>query len=116
VVEDDRPCLTVIGDHDITTAGNGAQGLELVRHGPPPDLIITDIMMPEMDGLDMVKAIKADPATAAIPVIILSAKADQQAHEAGQDVGAVNYLTKPLTSTRLLGAIRASFQTSSGRR
>ena len=70
-----------------------------------PDLIICDVMMPELDGYDVLKLLRKEPATATIPFIFLTAKADKDDFRQGMQLGADDYLTKPFTSADLLGAI-----------
>jgi len=111
IVEDDRSSKTVIAaallsQYDIVTASNGAQALRLLEAGPLPDLVLTDLMMPEMDGIELVKRIKQSAKLSKLPVIILTAKAEAKDYQRGLDVGADDYLTKPLTSDRMLEAIR----------
>jgi DNA-binding response OmpR family regulator len=78
----------------VRTAGDGQEGLEaaLVE---PPHIVISDVMMPRMNGLELVASLKAHPATAHIPVILLSAKAQVSDIKAGLDAGADDYVTKP---------------------
>ncbi len=70
-----------------------------------PDLIICDVMMPELDGYDVLKLLRKEPVTATIPFIFLTAKADKADFRQGMQLGADDYLTKPFTSAELLGAI-----------
>jgi two-component system, chemotaxis family, response regulator PixG len=70
-----------------------------------PDLIICDVMMPELDGYEVLKLLRKEPVTATIPFIFLTAKADKGDFRQGMQLGADDYLTKPFTSTELLGAI-----------
>lgn len=111
VVEDDRSSKTVIAaallsQYDIVTASNGAQAWKFLHEAPLPDLVITDVMMPELDGIELVRRMKDSTRLARIPVIILTARAEAKDYQKGLDVGADDYLTKPLTSDRLLDAIR----------
>jgi DNA-binding response OmpR family regulator len=78
----------------VRTAVDGQEGLEVAR-AEAPDIIISDVMMPRMNGLELVATLKSDPATAAIPVILLSAKAQVSDIKAGLDAGADDYVTKP---------------------
>ena len=87
--------------YDVIIAGDGVEGLERAR-ADHPDIVVLDIMMPRMSGLDVAKALKADPATAAIPVMLLSAKAQEADLRAGDDSGADDYLTKPFDPLLLL--------------
>lgn len=75
-----------------------------------PDLIVCDVMMPELDGYEVLKLLRQDPVTATIPFIFLTAKADKADFRRGMDLGADDYLTKPFTTTELLGAIAARLE------
>ena len=90
----------------VATAPNGLIGLDLARTNPP-DLVICDIMMPELDGYQVLEALRADPATATIPFIFLTAKGERVDQRAGMSVGADDYLTKPVFKDDLLGSIHA---------
>ena len=87
--------------YSVETASDGVEGLEKARtlH---PDIVLLDIMMPRMDGLEVTKALKADEATKQIPIILLSAKAQASDIQAGKDIGADDYLTKPFDPLELL--------------
>ena len=87
--------------YDVLVAKDGVDGLEMAR-AEHPDIVVLDIMMPRMSGLDVVKALKADPDTASIPVMLLSAKAQEADLRAGDDSGADDYLTKPFDPLQLL--------------
>ena len=87
-------------------AENGRSGLELARK-EKPDLILCDIMMPELDGHEVVQALRTDSQLAAIPFIFLTAKGEKSDLRAGMKLGADDYLTKPVNKTDLLDAISA---------
>ncbi len=88
--------LLIKGRHRIRAATHGARALEIAASEPQPDLILLDIMMPEMDGYEVCRRLKADPHTAAIPVIFLTANIDARDEEQGFQLGAVDYITKPI--------------------
>jgi CheY-like chemotaxis protein len=101
---------------DVLTAYDGVEGLEKAR-AEKPDLIILDIMMPRMDGYEVCRHLKNDPATAQIPIIILSAKGEVDEKKsapaiglkevyAGYELGVNNFLTKPVTASDILNAIK----------
>ena len=90
----------------VATAPNGLIGLDLARNDPP-DLVVCDIMMPELDGYEVLAALRADKATATIPFIFLTAKGEQVDQRAGMSFGADDYLTKPVLKDDLLGSIQA---------
>lgn len=90
--------------YSVVTAVNGADGLAKAReHGP--EVIITDIMMPEMDGIAMVKSLKTDIETSHIPVIIITAKSSSEAKMEAYEAGADSFITKPFSSSLLLTRI-----------
>ena len=102
IVDDMPENIDVLGEtlkdqYHVKVALNGEKALEVARSEEPPDLILLDIVMPGMDGYEVCRRLKADKATAAIPVIIVSSK-DEVADEAkGLVLGAVDYLTKPVS-------------------
>ncbi len=95
-------------DYDAVGAENGVIGAMSAREHLP-DLIICDVMMPELDGYGVLTALRQDPATATIPFIFLTAKADKVDLRQGMELGADDYLTKPFTADELLGAIASRF-------
>lgn len=107
VIEDDPDIQQLIhlsleftGGYQVALASNGPEGLEKAA-GENPDLILLDAMMPGMDGFEVCRRLKADPATAAIPVVFLTAKAQASEIEEGLRLGASGYLTKPFDPMRL---------------
>jgi CRP-like cAMP-binding protein len=88
----------------VATAENGKKGVQLLKEFSP-DLIICDIMMPELDGYGVLHILSKDPATASIPFIFLTAKAEKSEVRKGMELGADDYLTKPFEETELLNAI-----------
>ena len=87
------------------TGVDGAEGLLFARQ-TRPELIVTDVLMPEMNGYDLCRALKADPLTAGIPVVMVSVKNTQRDRDAGMDAGAAGYLVKPLRPADLERQIR----------
>ena len=105
IVEDNEDLLDFLvgileNEYVVTTAVNGRLGLEKVRE-QQPDFILTDVMMPEMDGLEMVHRIKNDPNISHIPIVILSAKASIDDRIEGLKAGVNDYITKPFSATYL---------------
>jgi signal transduction histidine kinase/DNA-binding NarL/FixJ family response regulator len=98
----------------VTTATNGRQALEKIT-STRPDLILSDIMMPVMDGVELLKTIKANPLTAQIPVVLLSARAGEESRIEGYEVGADDYLTKPFSTRELLARVKAQVSISKKR-
>ncbi|WP_249999403.1 SpoIIE family protein phosphatase [Actinoplanes sp. M2I2] len=95
--------------HDVQTVVDGRAALEAARLRNP-DLIVSDVMMPRLDGLELVAALRADPRTAGTPVLLLSARAGQEASIEGLEAGADDYLVKPFSSAELLARVRANVE------
>lgn len=114
VVDDTPENLTLMsellaGSYRVKVANHGAKGLSIAAQSLP-DLILLDIMMPEIDGYEVCRRLKADPATAEIPVIFLTAKSEQDDEQQGFDLGAVDYITKPISPPIVLARVRAQLQ------
>ena len=115
VIEDEQPIRTNIlkllefEGFQAVGASDGRSGIQMAK-AYLPDLIICDIMMPEIDGYGVLTALRNDPQTVMIPLIFLSAKADMTDLRQGMDLGADDYLVKPFTSAGLLGAIAARLE------
>jgi DNA-binding NarL/FixJ family response regulator len=90
-------------------AENGRLGVELARK-EKPDLILCDVMMPDLDGHGVLQALRDDPATVTIPFIFLTAKGEKGDVRDGMNLGADDYLTKPVTKADLLNAVRSRLQ------
>ncbi len=97
-------------DFVVETAANGLQALEILTRGFLPDLIICDIMMPEMDGYQLREAMRGNPAWQGIGFIFLSAKASKEDIQAGKSYGVEEYLTKPVEIPTLLQATKVSLK------
>ncbi len=91
---------------EVATAENGRLGLEAAR-AERPDVILCDVMMPEMDGYTVVQTLREDPAFAATPFLFLTAKGEKSDIRLGMNFGADDYLTKPVVRDDLLAAIEA---------
>lgn len=89
----------------VVTAANGEEAHARARE-ELPDLILMDIVMPKMSGIQACKAIKQDPATKHIPIILVTTRGEAESMEAGFSSGCSDYVTKPVNSTELLGKIR----------
>ena len=110
LVDDEPTNLQVLrhvlqADYRLLFATDGARALQVARE-QQPQLILLDIMMPGMDGYAVCRALKADPATAGIPVIFITALNDSQDETAGFDVGGVDYLTKPVSPPVVRARVR----------
>jgi two-component system, OmpR family, alkaline phosphatase synthesis response regulator PhoP len=112
VVEDDdvtREVLVTILDleeFDVVSASDGRSALGLVE-STRPDIVLLDVMMPEMDGITVCRQIKDDPATTDIAVVLLTAKDDPTDREAGERAGCDLYLTKPFSPRKLIEHLAA---------
>ncbi|MGA1622823.1 MAG: response regulator transcription factor [Synechocystis sp.] len=100
-VRDNIAEILELAQYEVITAADGVKGLELIRQ-QTPDLIICDVMMPQMDGFEVLETLQSDPDLAAIPLILLTAMADLQNLREGMDLGADDYLTKPFDLNELL--------------
>jgi PAS domain S-box-containing protein len=99
----------------VDTAPDGERALALVRRSPP-DLVLADVMMPGLDGFGLLRALRADPATRAIPVILLSARAGEEARVEGLDAGADDYLVKPFGARELLARVATHLELAAVRK
>jgi DNA-binding response OmpR family regulator len=93
------------GRYDLCTARNGREGVERAR-ADRPDLILLDVVMPEMNGLDALAAIRADAELRHIPVIMVTTRGEAETVETGFARGCNDYVTKPVNSTELLAKVR----------
>ncbi len=111
IVDDDPLNVRVLveflrGEYGLTIARDGPQTLERLQAGPLPDLVLLDVMMPGMDGYEVCRRIKADPATRAVPVIFVTALNQPFDESAAFDAGAVDFLTKPIAPAVLQARVR----------
>ncbi|MEE4540446.1 SpoIIE family protein phosphatase [Streptomyces sp. V4-01] len=95
--------------HRVRAVGDGRAALDAVAE-QVPDLVVADVMMPRLDGLQMVGALRARTRTASVPVLLLSARAGQEASIEGLDAGADDYLVKPFSAAELLARVRANVE------
>jgi pilus assembly protein CpaE len=121
IVDDDVDSLKLIGlmlqrqGYDIVVANNGQQALSRA-HSDQPELIILDIMMPDMDGYEVCRRLRHDPATQAIPIIMFTAKTMVDDKVAGFEAGADDYLTKPTHPAELASRVKAVLARSAAQR
>ena len=121
LVVDDNPDLRdyisgLLRNHyRVTTANDGIEALEAIR-SDPPDIVLSDVMMPRMHGIELVQALRGDPDTVNLPIILLSARAGGEAAIEGLDAGSDDYLTKPFTAQELLARVRAHLRLAQMRR
>jgi DNA-binding NarL/FixJ family response regulator len=117
VIEDEpemrRNISTLLRYHNYqpVSAQNGRQGVELACR-ERPDLILCDVMMPELDGYSVLQALQADPALARTPFIFLTAKGEKEDLRSGMNLGADDYLTKPVANADLIRAIETRLRRS----
>ena len=98
--------ILTLGGYKTLTAGNGRQGIELALK-EKPDLIVCDIMMPELDGYGVLHLLRKNPETEGIPLIFLTAKAERSDLRKGMEMGADDYVTKPFEELELMNAIES---------
>jgi putative two-component system response regulator len=111
VIDDTPENLTLISEllrdeYKVKVAPSGARGLQLAQSAVPPDLILLDIMMPEMDGYEVMAQLQSDAHTQGIPVIFLPAMSAVEDERRGLDLGAVDYITKPISPPILQSRVR----------
>ncbi len=92
--------------HAVTVSHNGSEGLRLARSAPP-DAIVLDLMLPGMDGLHVCQALRGDAATAAVPIIMLTARGEEADRIRGLELGADDYITKPFSPKELVARVSA---------
>lgn len=120
VVDDNPDNLNVVADllandYSIRAVPSGYRALELLEQSTLPDLILLDVMMPGMDGYQVLKRIKALPETRDIPVIFLTALDSTRDEEMGLDAGAVDYITKPIRPSILMARVRTHLELKEAR-
>ena len=93
-------------DYKVKVANNGEKALKIAATDPQPDLILLDIMMPGMDGYEVCQFLKKNPATMNIPVIFLTAKVEVEDEKKGLELGAVDYLTKPVSPPIVMARVK----------
>lgn len=122
--KDNKPTILVVDDtpdnvmvlsallrdqYKVKVAPNGLKALELAA-AQPPDLILLDVMMPELDGYETCRRLKAAPATAAVPVIFLTSRTEPEDEEFGLLIGAADYITKPINPADVLMRVAKQIQ------
>ena len=118
LIDDDPNLILLVKDYlefrgyEVITAENGREALEVLEQ-ETPDMIICDVMMPEMDGYSLVSAIRQDPKTSWIPVLFLSAKGQSQDRVKGLNIGADVYMVKPFEPEELVAQVESSLKQAS---
>src|SRR5262245_4532504 len=119
IVEDEPDIRELVVHHlkrdgyQVSAAASGEEALRQVQVSPP-DLVLLDLMMPAMDGLEICRRLRQDPATATLPVIMLTAKGDEVDRVVGLEVGADDYIVKPFSPKEVLARVRAVLRRTSG--
>ena len=120
IVDDTPENLTVLGEllqptYRVRAANSGRRALQIALTSPTPDLILLDVMMPDMDGYDVLAELRAAPATQKIPVIFVTAMDSTDDEEHGLYQGAVDYITKPIRPSIVLARIRTQLELKQAR-
>jgi putative two-component system response regulator len=115
IVDDTPENLSVLGEllqpnYRVRAANSGRRALQIALGDPTPDIILLDVMMPEMDGYDVLAELQASPATRNIPVIFVTAMDGTQDEERGLERGAVDYITKPIRPSIVLARVRTQLE------
>jgi len=117
IVEDEPDIRALVVHHlkregyQVSAASSGEEALRLVQ-AAPPDLVLLDLMMPAMDGLEVCRRLRQDPATAMLPIVMLTAKGDEVDRVLGLEIGADDYVVKPFSPKELLARVRAVLRRS----
>jgi len=117
IVEDERDIRDLILLHlqrdgyQVATAGSGEDGLLQVKQSPP-DLVLLDLMLPGMSGLEVCRRLRQEPTTATLPILMLTAKADEVDRVVGLELGADDYVVKPFSPKELVARVRAVLRRS----
>jgi putative two-component system response regulator len=111
VVDDTPENITILNailrsDYKVKAALSGKKALDIAQSESPPDIILLDIMMPEMDGYEVCRKLKNNPATEKIPIIFVTAMSEIEDEKRGLDLGAVDYITKPISPSIVLARVR----------
>lgn len=120
VVDDTPDNLTLMHDllrdtYRVKVANNGEKALVIANSVTPPDLILLDIMMPGIDGYEVCRRLQADPLTREIPVIFLTAKSEIEDEQTGLELGAVDYITKPISPPIVMARVKTQLTLKSAR-
>lgn len=121
LIVDDEPaniCLlneVLKTDYRIMVAKDGKRALLVAQSNPPPDLILLDIIMPELDGYEVLKRLKADEDTKNIPIIFVTSKDKDEDETKGLEMGAVDYIHKPFNPTVVKARVRAHLELKQNR-
>ena len=112
IVEDDRDIAELVGRYleragfTVEILASGRDALESLR-GRPPDLLVLDLMLPHVSGIEICRAVRADERTASIPIVMLTARAEESERISGLEIGADDYIAKPFSPNELVARVRA---------
>ena len=118
LVVDDEPQNIIVmreilkSDYTVIAATDGEKALSLAQSASPPDLIMLDIMMPGIDGYEVLRRLRADARTAGLPVVLVTAKGEVGDKMTGYERGSADYITKPVDSSFVLSVVRRLLGTS----
>ncbi|MBI3615824.1 MAG: response regulator transcription factor [Candidatus Omnitrophica bacterium] len=118
VVEDEKSIVRILTynlereGYQVSVAKDGEEALEKIRR-EPPSLVLLDLMLPKIDGLEVCRQIKADPKTAQLPIIMLTAKTQETDRVVGLELGADDYLPKPFSPRELVARVKAVLRRAS---
>ena len=112
IVDDTPTNITVISgvlkdQYRTKVATNGEKALAIAASAEKPDLVLLDVMMPDMDGYEVCRRLKANPETASIPIVFITAKTSEDDRERGIEAGAIDYIHKPFSAPILIERVQA---------
>ena len=115
VVDDTAQNLLILGEllkthYRVRAANSGTRALQAATNEPRPDLILLDVMMPDMDGHEVLRRLRSEPATQDIPVIFITAMSGADDEKFGLELGAVDYITKPFNPNIVLARVRTQLE------
>src|SRR6185369_11488087 len=119
VVDDEPGIVQIARDYleragfRVITAADGLSALRLART-EQPSLVVLDLLLPELDGLDVARHLRQDPATQALPIIMLTARVEETDRVTGLELGADDYITKPFSPRELVARVRAVLRSTEG--
>jgi two-component system, OmpR family, phosphate regulon response regulator PhoB len=121
IVEDEADLVGVLTynlkreGYAVKAAGNGAEALRLLDEDPPPDLVVLDLMLPDISGIDVCRQLRSNERTRRTPVLMLTARGEENDRVRGFEVGADDYVTKPFSVRELMLRVRALLRRASGK-
>jgi two-component system phosphate regulon response regulator PhoB len=121
IVEDEADLVGVLTynfkreGYVVRSAGNGAEALRLLDEDPPPDLVVLDLMLPDISGIDVCRQLRANERTKRTPVLMLTARGEENDRVRGFEVGADDYVTKPFSVRELMLRVRALLRRVTGK-